>query len=505
MSNEPIILQLEPYDDAVSVRDRLGMLNNRYVILVWPRRAVILRRKLDLLLVQRRAAELGMQIVLVTGDPDVIDHARDLNISAFASVEAARYGNWKYARTRYFANPQDTAGQANRPPDQPLYKGWQRQARRWMLLLVVGLALVISFLLAAPSATITITPASDQVFVRVPVVADPDVTDIDIENYRMPAAAVTFQTSSHVTVQSSGRETAGASLSQGLVTVTNTTDEPILIPLGTIFVTSSTFPIRFETMIETTLPAGPGSSVNIPIQALPEHAGANGNVDPGTINRVEAAFADQINATNTNSTFGGTTQDMALVTAEDHERLLTLGRQQVLQHARDTLLHQLSGDQFLVPGSIVIVEERPEWTLYSAFVGDTAESVSLDLRARVQAVIVDERQARQIAYSGLAPYIQPGLEVSQNALTYERGEIEQIEPNGRVTFLMIVKGNIAVSVDEDAVRQRVTGMTISKARRRLENELVLDPDYPLTISTWPGWFNRLPLLSTRITVQVRLP
>ncbi|MBN2304862.1 MAG: hypothetical protein JXQ72_10315, partial [Anaerolineae bacterium] len=262
---------------------------------------------------------------------------------------------------------------------------------------------------------------------------------------------------------------------------------------------------RFETQIETTLPAGDVVPIQVPVQALSTYAGGQGNVDPGAINRVEGALAGLVAVTNPNATYGGAVQELSTVTAQDHERLLILGRQQVLQNARDLLLHELAGEQFLVPGSVVIVGERPEWTLYSHLVGDLSESVSLDLRADVQAVVVDEQQARQVAFAGLAPYIQPGLEIAPDALRFSRGDILQIEPDGQVTFLMIVSGNIAVSIDADHVRQRVTGVSVSEARRRLDRELLLDPDRPPQITTWPGWFPRMPVLPVRINVKVESP
>jgi hypothetical protein len=194
-----------------------------------------------------------------------------------------------------------------------------------------------------------------------------------------------------------------------------------------------------------------------------------------------------------------------MVTQSDYDRLLVVSRQQVLQNARDLLLHQLSGDQFLVPGSVQIIGERPEWTNYNAIVGDLTDSVTLDLRAEVQAVVVDERMAQQVAYAGLVPYIQPGLQISQEALVYTRGDTLNIEPNGRVTFLMTVKGNIAVAIDADHVRNRLTGLSVDDAYRRLNNELLLDVNRPPTIDTWPTWFNRLPWLPVRITVKVNTP
>jgi hypothetical protein len=505
-------LQLEPYDDVVSIRDRLSFVKASHVLLMCPPGTPVLRRKLDLLLVQRQAMRLRMRIALITDDLTLIEYADDLNISVFPDEQTARVGRWKRPRTTVFAPPRDPDEQAEivdhvlrqRMPLSPAARRRQRIGR-WIVFAALLAAFVLSLLLAVPSATVTVTPASRQVYENVAIVADPALTDIDIENRRMPASIVTLQVTSGVTVQTTGRESAGMSRAQGLVTFTNDGDQPILIPLGTIIATSGAYPVRFATLVETTLPAGNAASVQVPIQALPEHAGAVGNVNPGAINRVEADFADQVSVSNPNATYGGAVQERHIVTAEDHDRLLVLGRQQVLQNARDTLLLQLSGDQFLVPGSISIIEERPEWTLYNAFVGDTAESVSLDLRAGVQAVVVDQKQAQQVAYSALAPYIQPGLEISPEALSFTRGDIQQIDPDGRVTFLMAVSGHIAVMIDPDYVRERVKGVSVGEAHNRLERELLLDPSRPPQIKTWPGWYRRMPILPVRITVKVNSP
>ncbi len=514
MSTAPPVhtVQLDPHDDPVSVRDKLAFVRARRVVLLWPLRGRVLTRKLDLLLVQRAAAQLGMQIALVTEDPDVIANARDLRISIFPDEQSALQGRWKRPRRKVFTPPHDPDEQAAiaahvarlRNAGPPRARRLRRLGR-WALFLGLLIALVAGFLLVAPSATVAVTPASRQVFQTVTIVADPALHDIDIENYRMPATVITLQATARVTVEASGTEKAGASLAQGLVTFRNTTDQPVLIPRGTVVATSDVIPIRFATMIETTLPAGDAATIDVPVQALPEHAGPQGNVPPGAINRVEGELAYRVTVHNANATYGGAIQERKTVTEEDHARLLELARQQVLQNAQDLLLHQLSGEQFLVPGSVSIVEERPEWTIYNAIVGDLAESVSLDMRATVQAVIVDERQARQVAYAGIAPFIQPGMEVSPQTLRFMRGDIVQIEPSGRVTFLMHVRGHVAVAIDAEAVRRQVAGLRISAARRRLEAELLLDPSRPPRIHTWPAWFNRLPFLAVRITVEVERP
>lgn len=508
------VLRLEPHDDVISIRDRLTFVRSTHVLLVWPENgATFPRRKLDLLLVQRQAQQLAMRLALVTSDPDTVEYAQDLHISVFPSVDAARRTRWKKPRNKVFADrAQNPALQVERA-EKAAWLAERAAARshrssrlgRWLIFLLVIAALGAAFWALAPSATVTLTPATDQIGVTVAITADPDLTDIDIENTRMPATVVTLEATSHVTIESSGTEDAGATLAQGRARLTNLTDGPIIVPAGTILATSDTFPVRFETLDEIILPAGEAAASEVGIRALNEHAGTQGNIPPGAITRVEGNLAGLLDVTNPNATSGGTFQERKFVTEDDHSRLLVLGRQQLLQRARDLLLHQHSGTQFLVPGSITIIEERPAWTTYSAVVGEQVESVSLDLRARVQAVIVDEALARQVAYASLRPRIRPGLQVAPGALTFTRGAIQEIAPSGRVTFLMDVRGSSTVAIDTDAVRERVAGTSVAEARRRLERELVLEPNFPPQIDVWPGIFGRMPALPMRIRVEIAQP
>src|SRR5512143_993059 len=109
------IIQLEPYDDVVSVRDRLSFVNTERVLLVWPRRGEILKRKLDLVLIQREAARRGARLALVTAAPDVLENAADLNISTFPSVTASQQAPWKHPRSKVFVDRSDRPAEAPDP------------------------------------------------------------------------------------------------------------------------------------------------------------------------------------------------------------------------------------------------------------------------------------------------------------------------------------------------------------------------------------------------------
>ncbi|NJL95411.1 MAG: hypothetical protein HC915_17655, partial [Anaerolineae bacterium] len=90
-TRDPIqIIRLEAYDDATSVRDRLQFVELRRVLLMFPAQGRILRRRIDLLLVVREAQRRGLKIALLTQDPEVLEQAAEIGLSAFLTVRQAR-------------------------------------------------------------------------------------------------------------------------------------------------------------------------------------------------------------------------------------------------------------------------------------------------------------------------------------------------------------------------------------------------------------------------------
>ncbi len=89
------ILQLEPHDDLVSALDKMGWGKSARIILVWPKKTRLLRRRLDLVLLQRRSHALGAQLCLVTNDPRVRYFAFQTGITVFSTLRKAQNKPWK--------------------------------------------------------------------------------------------------------------------------------------------------------------------------------------------------------------------------------------------------------------------------------------------------------------------------------------------------------------------------------------------------------------------------
>ncbi len=503
------IIQLEDYDDVVSVRDRLAFLQADRVLLVWPKSGQILDRKLDLVLIQRAAAHAGLRLGLVTRDSMARQNAAELNLPVFDSVDAGSRVRWKRPRDKVFVD------RASRPPERldryelmqaagrlhPLTAQQQRRRRIVRLGAVVAslLAIILLAYFVFPSATVRLYPARDQLTTTLNLTADPTITVENINTGRIPAnLAQNLLVQRQASIATSGLSNVPATLASGTVIFSNQTTQALTIPKGTIVETpDSTNPAQFQTTADAALPAG--GTVEVTIEAMPNTAGPDGNIQANLIAKVSGDLAASVTVHNANPTQGGTSREQKIVTEQDRQQLLTLIRQQILSDAIADV--PLTPTQFIVPGSIKILEERPEWTTFSAFVGDPADTLTLTMQARLQALIVDELPARRVAYANLAGQLGD-RQIVVDSLAYQRGRIDPIHPDGTATFLLTASADAVSQIDPEAVREQISGAGLGRAQAMLEQSWLLDPLRPPQIDVQPPFFGRLPLLPFRIDVQI---
>ncbi len=317
-------VQLEPADDSVTVRDRLTFLRGMRVALVWPEQGTVLQRKLDLVLIQRAALRENIRLALVTHDALVTRHARELNLSAFETLQDAERRRWKRGRSRAFttrvkrpaseADPEELMPYATRlksgEPQSFVRRTIRVGIRLGFLLLLVALVIGVG-LLALPGATVTIMPARDFMRTSAIITADPALpaTGIDVEQGIIPATTYRAEIVERGTVPTSGVQTLSAAPARGTVVFINRTDEAIEIPAGTLVSTSAGTPSVFQTLSDISVPAGVDEQAEAAIEAIPELIGDAGNVEAGLINSVVGELGDRVNVRNLTPTFGGETNE----------------------------------------------------------------------------------------------------------------------------------------------------------------------------------------------------
>jgi hypothetical protein len=373
---------------------------------------------------------------------------------------------------------------------------------------LIGLALVVGIIgglgyVFLPSATVTLTPARKTVQATIDVIADPQSKIVDVENRITPATKLTVQIEETGKIETTGKQELGKTPATGSVVFINQKQQPVKIPSGTLVTTSAGTPIQFQTTKEASLPGGKGLQIEVPIEALPDFAGEIGNVNSGVINTVVGQLATSIAVRNIAATYGGASRTQRIVTASDRERLLATVRQQLQERAYNEMQTRLSKSQFIVLETIRIAEARDEWTTFSAKVGDEADTLSLTLRAVVEATAIDDQFGQQVAYASMSRQLERGQLMKPESVTYQRGTVSNVDATtGRITFGMTGNGLAISTIEAEQVLTKLAGLSLEEANTYLTS-LPIDAKNPPQISLSQAWTGRMPILPFRISIVVQ--
>jgi hypothetical protein len=514
-SRKPEFVQLETGDDVNSIRDRLAFMRGQRVLLIWPEEGTVLTRKLDLVLLQREAMRRATQIALVTHDPEVIKHARELNISTFETIGASEKGRWKRGRSKVFT------GRDQRPQEELPQDELKEAASRVVnveeeaapsgrggclvrlvfavILMAIGLGAAY---IVAPSATVTLVLERQSIPVEVQISADPQVSIVSVENAIVPALTLRTEIDETGTIPTTGAEDSSDILATGSVVFINQTDREIVIPAGTTVSTSAGTPILFQTTSDAVLSAGRGNQLEVAIQAMPSAGGSTGNVTEGMINTVIGDLSEDLTVRNVAPTTGGDSREVLVVTEADQTRLLAIVRQQLQERAFLAMSANLSENQLVIIDTLHIAEERPEWTTFSSEVGDVTDNLTLTMHAVVEATAIDTQTARQIALARLSSQVTRGQSIIPNTVDFEVGSVISIDPQGQVTFNVVGSAQVVQQVEVGVLQEHLAGRTIEEAQQYLITEVALaDGELPQIVIT-PDFMPTLPLLASRIDIVV---
>ena len=513
MSSEIEHLHLDATDTVVTVRDRLSSLRGRRVLLIWPAAGKPLHRKLDLILIQREAYRRAIQLALVSEHPDLEFYAAELNISCFASVEASAQGRWKRGRQKVFLpryhkpsadlQPEDLAFIASRIAWRNHRSPWRTAIERLLVLsLLIGVVSAAIYVIL-PSADVYVSLAEEEITVVVDIVAEPKADAINLEKGVIPAQTIRETVETTVTVPTSGTFWPDSVSAAGVVTFTNLTDSRVEIPQGAILGTSAGEPILFESVGDVLLPAGNGQRVDATVEAMPGYSGSIGNVGPGMINTVLGALSDQVSVINLAAAAGGANRSVKTVAEADQSKLLNSARIQLQSIAFEEMRAALSESQVIIIESIQIVEERKDWTSFSADIGTMTSELSLTMHAVVSALAVDERYGRQVTLAKLKAAMPAGRELRAETMDYRRGPFVLGRSSESITFTATGVAIVSATVDRDLLRERLAGISLEEAQSHLSAQTEISRSRPPRVALYPQGMQQMPTLPIRIQVLVR--
>lgn len=491
------LLQLEPHDDLVSIRDRMDWAKTPRVLLVWPKKGRVGIRPLDLALLRRHAAGLGAQLGLVTREGEIRAAARELGIPCFRNVKDAQKKPWPndllaVRPARRFPRADLRAARQELPHADPFETRRNPLLRLGTFALGV-LALLVVMLVFIPSAEIRLTPPEQPQRAIISVSAAPDVRSAQLSG-AVPMQRLTQTLEIDGTALGTGQLTIPDQAARGIARFTNRSRAPVIIPAQTILLTRSNPPVAFVTVEQAEVPAGKKPSVEVPIQAV--EAGSRGNVPAGAVSAFEGPLGLSVEVTNPLPITGGSDKTIATPTQIDFDFLRSRLLADLERSARARFAAQVTGRDVLLPSTFKLERVFDE-TAFPA-PGQPGEKLSLAFKAEFSVAYVRAADLETLAGLVLDASLPPGAIPLPGTLTWQSQPPLEETASG-VRWQMLAERQTRPSIEAGQVISLAAGQTARRATNLLTETFGLTETPQIRIR--PAWWPWLPFLPMQIKVM----
>jgi len=500
------ILNLEADDDIISCRDKMQWSNADRILLVYPRQANILFRRIDLVLLKRQSEALGAQLAIVSRHPEVRYLAPRVGIPVFKTLENAQKSHWRLPR-RFRDSENDLSDKLieKREPSKTYRIGdlfTQRPVRipkfdHPIVRLFFFLIGVLAFLSIAaslyPHAEIQIKPERKIHAVSIEIIADPNIESMNIMGI-VPAHPIEIVVEGRGDLPVSGSVQLPDQPAIGYVRFTNLSDETVTIPEGTIVRIQDETAYRYRITESGTIQAIPGTTLDLPIKAL--SPGKIFNVQTESINAIEGHLGTQLSVTNLYPIQHGSDRIEPAPTDIDRVELF----EQLKGSLEDTAIREIQSslekDDFLIIPSLRLLEVIEE--KYQPEQNQPADRLNLNLQLKFSAQVAYAQDLKQLAEASLAASMPPGYSPISNSMDFENLETPDIMEDGTASWEIRATQEIEATIMEDFAIQRIIGLKPEDAQQTLMQNFVLSETPQIIL--YPDWWRRLPILPFNIMI-----
>jgi hypothetical protein len=492
LSMKTYILQLEKFDNLASTREKMHWAKARRILLVWPKRGKPYLSAADIGSIQHEAARLGLEIAFVCKNGFVQDIAGDLSISVFSSVPQAEKAHWKKIVSihgkkieRTYANLIAARPQGQKVKAKPFY-----YIKKWVSIILAGLAILSLILFFVPHATIILHPKITEKTITINVFASPEIESVNV-NGNLPASLQTIELTKTGSSQSTGKTQLASQYAGGEVIFTNISAQTVTIPANTIVLSSSNEEVQFATQLDYTLEAGETSA---PIEVKAIKAGISGNVPAGDIDSIDGALALVLQVTNEFPTSGGKDVEAPSPTEEDYDQL----KAKLVNELRQEIITQFKqGETRLIEATLdngkVVSETR------SVDPGTASDIFSLTINVEFTFLTYSDANLQKLVNDAMTASLESGTRIYGNGVTIDEATYASVDNMG-ARWVITAVANTGVIINEDQITRMITGKNLKEAKDAL-NSIIENRQDPIFVISPQGW-NWLPWFSMNMRLEV---
>jgi len=492
------IIQLEPHDDYVSIRDKMGWSKTPRILLVWPVHGRVALRLLDLKLIQRHAGFLGARLGLVTNRAEVKFEAMELLIPFFSSTTIAQRETWEterpHLRFRRRGQKPDLKIMRDqvRPHETALYAHTVTRLLFFSIGVLAALVVGAAFI---PRANITLTPISHTQAVTLPVVASKKVQRVYLSG-SIPAHQAKVVVSGSQTITATGHTVMSQDKASGFVRFRNLTDAHVFIPSGTVIKTLVEPVVRFITMQAGEVAPGIDQTADLPIYAL--DPGVGGNLNANELQALEGSLGLSLAVTNPEHTTGGRERLVMAPSPDDRERAKNLLLTSLIGDVKTRSRYTLSTGDIVFSDTIQLSQIREE-THYPPE-GQPGSKLTIKMQAEYIFFYASHEDLIGLADAVLSTSTPEGLIPIPDTLNIILIDKPVTDDTGLTRWQMRFEQQYQERMDIFNTIQMVQGRTLKNASRQLEGGLPISKSPLITLT--PTWWPWLPIAPFRISVII---
>lgn len=492
------IIHLEQHDDLASILDRMTWAKSERILLVFPKREKVVQKKLDLVLIKRKAVQLGSQIAIITNSETVNELAIENGLPVFETVSRAQKESWPSLQTSGQFQKHHCREKENRSElfNQLRKARTNYYENTWARILVFSLAILSLLILMSifiPSAKILLPLKTHFQQMELTLSSSPVIKSVSI-NGGLPASVTYLVVKGNSEVMSTGKVTIGASAATGLVTVTKISTNLLTIPEGTVFTTITAPLRRFESTRTAQLNGEIGESIDIPIRAL--EPGSMGNVDAETILAVEGDLGTQITVFNPDPITGGNDQ-ISPAPLESDKSILRNKLIDLLKQEAISMIKKSGNDTGLQPVKIILKRIISE--SISPELGTPSDLLAMEMEVEFEFWTVKEQDIQATANLILDANLPPGYEAVGDSLMIKQLSDPLSDGSAQDAKWMIKASRSYISRWKKAdIVQWVAGKRVAAVKEWLNDHYDLSESAQIKITPFQMGF--LPIIPFRIDV-----
>jgi len=352
----------------------------------------------------------------------------------------------------------------------------------FLLLIVVGF--ILWWFL--PKAVVTIYVAPKKLDERISIFIDTKAQSPDFEEKILPGKLIDTDVSGDKTKSTTGTKIVGEK-SKGTVEIRNGTAEGIRIPAGTTILTTTNFEFTLDSAASVSAAQSTTSPGTVNVDVTAADIGAEHNLAKDESFKVGNYLKVDLEAVATADFSGGSSRDIAAVSADDQESLEDELKEELLDKAEREFKISISDDEFFIDESLVATASARD---FSNKVGDEASSLKLDLTLEASGLVIEKVKLDDLVKEALKDKVPSGfiLREDQIVVTFDFQDSE----DGVFEFLATFDVNLLPEVKPDEIAKKIVGRYPSLAQDFLTTipgftraEINLKPKLPGRLGTLP--------------------